>query len=181
MNKFEKVVEIVGKDTLKVVEYPFVHTAQFVTILGEALVDEPKVRTAVIDIVKAGEKIRRRRGSRCARKGTRSQLRSGDSCRRPRHSSSCLPRNFCLPSRPRIRTSRRTRSSLLCALSTRNAHAVIHSVPHSQMTAIVPSIHANRASVDTQSADQRTNAGMTSAGDSSACVGCDCIHYVCGV
>ena len=57
MNKFEQVVTTVGKDALKVVEFPFTRSLQFVKVLGDAMTQEPKVREAVIELVKAGEVI----------------------------------------------------------------------------------------------------------------------------
>jgi hypothetical protein len=53
MNEFEKIAEDIGKG----VAYPFVHTAQFVKVLGDALTETPAVKTAVVQIVQAGEKI----------------------------------------------------------------------------------------------------------------------------
>lgn len=50
-------LEVAGKDVLKVVEFPFVRTTQFVKVLGDAMTETPKVRQVVIDLVKAGESI----------------------------------------------------------------------------------------------------------------------------
>ena len=50
-------LEIIGEDILHAVEYPFVHTAQFVALLGEALTETPAVKNAVIQLVNLGEVV----------------------------------------------------------------------------------------------------------------------------
>lgn len=50
-------LEVAGKDALKVIEYPFARTAQFVAVLGTALKDEPEVKAAIVGLVKAAETV----------------------------------------------------------------------------------------------------------------------------
>ena len=52
MNKFEKVLSEIGH----VVEWPFVHTAQFVKLLDEVIKDEPVVKSAITGLVAAAER-----------------------------------------------------------------------------------------------------------------------------
>lgn len=65
MNEFEKI----GKEILHGIEYPFVHTAQFIKVLGDAMKHTPAVKQAIIDLVLAGEKIVGDAGSDIAAKG----------------------------------------------------------------------------------------------------------------
>jgi hypothetical protein len=50
-------LEVAGKDALKVIEYPFARTAQFVAVVGTALKDEPEVKAAIVGLVKAAETV----------------------------------------------------------------------------------------------------------------------------
>ncbi len=62
-------LEVEGKNTLKVIEYPFTRTAQFVAVLGTALKDEPEVKAAVVGLVKAAEAVIADAGEDVAAKG----------------------------------------------------------------------------------------------------------------
>jgi hypothetical protein len=53
MSKFETVLKDIGK----VVAYPFVHTEQFVKVLGTALTEAPEVKAAITQLVKLGEAV----------------------------------------------------------------------------------------------------------------------------
>jgi hypothetical protein len=53
MNEFEKI----AKDVAHVIVWPFVNTAKFVTILDDAIKDEPPVKAAIVGLVAAAEKV----------------------------------------------------------------------------------------------------------------------------
>jgi hypothetical protein len=53
MNEVEKISEDIGK----AVAYPFVHTAQFIAVLGTAMKDEPEVQAALIALIKSAEAV----------------------------------------------------------------------------------------------------------------------------
>ena len=57
MSNIVKGVEAVGKDVLHVVEYPFVHAAQMVAVLTEAMKDEPTVKQAIVGLVDQAEGV----------------------------------------------------------------------------------------------------------------------------
>ena len=52
MNEFEKI----AKDVAHAIEWPFANTVKFVTILNEAIKDEPPVKTAIVGLVAAAER-----------------------------------------------------------------------------------------------------------------------------
>ena len=56
-NVIVKDLEVAGKDVIKVVVYPFVHTAKVIAILGTALKDEPALKASVTNLVSAAAKI----------------------------------------------------------------------------------------------------------------------------
>lgn len=62
-------LEVAGKDIVKVVEFPFTKTAEFIKVLGDGMKQTPAVKQAVIDLVQAGEKIVGDAGSDIAAKG----------------------------------------------------------------------------------------------------------------
>lgn len=62
-------VKVGVEDAGKAVAYPFVHTAQFVKLLGDAMSETPAVKAAIIALVQAGEKIVGDAGGDIATKG----------------------------------------------------------------------------------------------------------------
>ncbi len=52
MNEFEKI----AKDTLHVIEWPFVNVTKFVTLLDQAIKDAPAVKAAIVGLVAAAER-----------------------------------------------------------------------------------------------------------------------------
>jgi hypothetical protein len=57
MNKFEHVVEVVGKDIWHGIEYPFVHTAKVLALLDTAIKDSPKVKQEVLAMIQQAEAV----------------------------------------------------------------------------------------------------------------------------
>jgi hypothetical protein len=68
-NKIERIAETVGKDIVKGIEYPFVHTVQFVAVLNSCIKGTPAVKSAVIDLVKQAETVISDCGTDVADKG----------------------------------------------------------------------------------------------------------------
>lgn len=52
MNEFEKI----AKDVAHVIAWPFENTVKFVSILDEAIKDEPPVKAAIVGLVAAAER-----------------------------------------------------------------------------------------------------------------------------
>jgi hypothetical protein len=57
MSNIVKGIETAGKDVLHAVEWPFVHAAQMVAVLTEAMKDEPAVKQAIVGLVDRAEGI----------------------------------------------------------------------------------------------------------------------------
>ena len=68
-NEIERIAETVGKDIIHGVEYPFVHTAQFIAVIDTAVKNSPAVKAAIIDLVKQAEIVISDTGKDIAAKG----------------------------------------------------------------------------------------------------------------
>lgn len=53
MNQIEKI----GKDILHGIEYPFVHTAKFIAVLGTLVKESTPVKDAIIALVRSAEAV----------------------------------------------------------------------------------------------------------------------------
>jgi hypothetical protein len=50
-------LEVAGKDVAKVVEYPFVHTAKFITVMGTLIKESTPVKDAIVLLVRSAESV----------------------------------------------------------------------------------------------------------------------------
>ena len=57
MNKFEKVAETVGKDILKVIEFPFVELPHIVKVLDTIIKDTPEVKADLTVFVQKANQV----------------------------------------------------------------------------------------------------------------------------
>ena len=51
------VIETIGKDIVKGIEFPFIYTAKAVKVLDSAITDSPEIKAAIIELIKQVEGV----------------------------------------------------------------------------------------------------------------------------